>query len=280
MKKRRIVSDSSCDMLEIAGLDFTSVPISIATEQKTYLDDGTLDVKAMLDELAVYQGRSYTACPNVARWLESFEGADELFVVTISSGVSGSYQAAMAAKEVYLQIHPDVKIDVLDSLSAGPVQRMHVERLAKLVRSERSFEQIVQEIHAYAKRTQILFCLESMHNFAQNGRISKFVASAAGVLGIRILGTTNEVGALKPLAKCRGQKRTLAAILEQLRAVGYQGGELFIGHVENLGFAEEVRQMVQRHYATAKVFVYKLRGLCSYYAERGGVLVGCECAMA
>ena len=74
----------------------------------------------MLDYLAEYKGRSYTACPSVDGWLEAFKGADEIYVVTITSSLSGAYNAAMAARELYLQAHEEAKVAVFDSLSTGP----------------------------------------------------------------------------------------------------------------------------------------------------------------
>lgn len=278
--KRKIVSDSSCDMLTMPGIDFASVPLTISTDEKSYIDDASLDVGEMLDYLAGYQGRSYTACPSISSWTDSFADADEIFIVTISSNVSGSYNAAVAARELYLQSHPDAKIFILDSLSAGPEQRLLIEKIGELITAGLSFEQICRQAREYAKRTHIFYTLESMHNLVQNGRVSKLTATLAGILGIRVLGTASEKGTLEPVAKCRGEKKTISTLLEQLRQAGYCGGKMCIAHVQNLKLANEIKETIQKHYAQAKIFIDSTRGLCSYYAERGGVLVGFECAGA
>ena len=88
--KRKIVADSSSDMLILDGLDFESVPLKIRTTEKEYIDDGHLDSMQMLDELKKYKGKSKSSCPNPDDFLSAFEGADEVFCITITSGLSGS----------------------------------------------------------------------------------------------------------------------------------------------------------------------------------------------
>lgn len=278
--KRKIVSDSSCDIKQMQGVDFVSVPLTISTDERSFVDDATLDTNDMLDYLANYQGRSYTACPSVSSWMDSFEGADEVFAVTISSNVSGAYNAAMAARDLYLQSHPETKIFVFDSLTTGPEQRLILEKIAELMQAELPFEKICAKVQEYSKHTRIFYALESMHNLVQNGRVNKLTATLAGILGIRVLGTGSETGTLQAVAKCRGEKKMIGTLLEQIRQAGYNGGKLCIAHVQNLKLANEVKAAIQKCYAQAKILVDTAGGLCSFYAERGGILVGFECAGA
>lgn len=275
--KVRIIADSSCDILGLEGVDFVSVPLTISTDEKSYIDDSELNTEEMLNYLAGYRGRSYTACPGVDSWLKSFEGADVIYVAAMTSALSGTYNSAMVAKNSYLETHPDAKIHVFDTLSTGPELRMLIQKLAELVADGKNFEEVCNEAEGYLKRTRLFFSLESLHNFVQNGRVSRFTASAAGMLGIRIFGTASRQGTLEPLSKCRGEKRTLQAFMENLKLSGYNGGKIFIAHVGNLPFAENIMNAIKNEYKKAEIVIYKTRGLCSYYAERGGVLLGCEC---
>ena len=85
----RIVADSSCDLYSLDTKDFKSVPLSIYTDERTFVDDPDLNITEMLDYLASYKGRSYTSCPSSDAWMQSFEGADEIFVLTVTSSLSG-----------------------------------------------------------------------------------------------------------------------------------------------------------------------------------------------
>lgn len=275
--KIKIISDSSSDLLELEGVDFQSVPLTISTDEKEYIDDENLDVIEMTDYFASYKGVSRTACPSIGLWLEAFEGADIIYVATLTSGLSGTYNAAMAAREMYLQSNPEAKVAIFDTLSAGPEIRLIVEKIAELIKKEKTYDTICNEINAYMNKTRVFFSLESLHNLAQNGRINKLVASAVGVLGIRVFGTGSEEGKLEPLAKCRNEKKVISALLENMIKAGYNGGKCYLAHVNNLEFAEKVKNAIKDHFGTKEFKVYLTRGLCAYYAERGGVLIGCEC---
>ena len=181
--KRKLIADSSVDLFALDGMDFTSVPLTIATDEKSFTDDERLDVMQMLDYLAGYTGRSYTACPNVEAWLQAYQGAEEIFVVTLSSNISGTYGAAVTAAELYEEENPNAKIHVFDTLSAGPEVRLLVRKLAEDISENLSFDEICQRGEAYVKKTAIFFCLQSFHNFAQNGRVNKTVAKLGGMLG-------------------------------------------------------------------------------------------------
>lgn len=274
--KRKLIADSSVDLFALSGMDFASVPLTIATDERSFTDDEQLDVTQMLNYLASYIGRSYTACPNVEAWLKSYQGAEEIFVVTLSSNISGTYGAAVTAAALYKEECPNAKIHVFDTLSAGPEVRMLAKKLAEDISADLSFAEICQRGEAYMKKTAIFFCLQSFHNFAQNGRVNKTVAKLGGMLGIRIMATASDQGTVEILDKCRGDKATIKKFLEKLEKSGYQGGKIALAHCENLPFAESLTQAIKEAYLAADIEIYETRGLCSFYAERGGILLGFE----
>ncbi len=272
---RRIVADSSADTLTMEGADFAAAPLKIVTEQREYVDDGALDVSAMAAELAAYKGRSGTACPSVGDWLEAFGEAEEVFCLTITGELSGSYNAAVIAARDYEERHPHRRVFVMDTRSTGPHMRLILEHIRHCLAQGMSFEQVRDSATAYGARTGLLFVLESMRNLANNGRVSPLAAKAAGLLGIRAVGHAKE-GNLAMLDKCRGQEKTRESVLRHLTALGYEGGAVRISHVDNPAAAEALRQALIARYPAAEVQVYGARGLCSFYAERGGLLIGFE----
>ena len=101
MRKIRIVADSSADLLTLDSVDFASSPMKIITSEREFVDDQSRDVNKMVDFFDQYKERSQTSCPNPADWLEAFGDADDIFCVTITSGLSGSYNSACTAKQMY-----------------------------------------------------------------------------------------------------------------------------------------------------------------------------------
>ena len=253
MSQIRLVADSSCDLLSLDGVDFVSVPLTLRTETEEFRDDARLDVDAMVATLRATKGRSYSACPNVADWEKAFGESGDVLAFTITSSLSGSYSAACVAETMLL-----------------------LEKAASAQRGGASFDEVCRVVEELQRHTHLLFSLESMHNLAQNGRISKLAATAAGVLGIRAVGQASAEGTLEMLGKCRGERKTQEFLLQEMERLGYKGGSVRIGHCGNAAFSLELYTELRRRFPNADVRRYPLRGLCSYYAERGGIMMGFE----
>ena len=122
--------------------------------------------------------------------------------------------------------------------------------------------------------------LESMANLANNGRVSPVVAKVAGLLGIRVVGKASDHGTLEQLNKCRGESRALDAIVNHLKELGFAGGKIRIDHCLNLEAARELKSRILKQFDKARITIHECRGLCSFYAEKGGLLVGFEKRLA
>ena len=276
MSKIKIVADSSANLMSLEQLDFAAAPLKIITAEKEFVDNPELDLDGMLDYFASYKGRSQTSCPNTEDWLTAFGDAEEIYCVTITSGLSGSYNAACVARDLYEAENPGRRVYVIDSLSAGPELTLIVEKLKELILAGKSFEEIQKEIPEYTKNTGLLFMLESLNNFAANGRVSPAVAKLAGVLGIRIVGKASDAGTLEPTDKCRGENKSLTTLLANLKANGLKNGKVILAHCCNESAAEKLKALILADLPGVTVTICKNLGLCSYYAERGGLLVGYE----
>lgn len=203
----KLIADSSANLTMLEGVTYQSVPMTIRAGERDFVDDETLDTHELLDYLAAHNGKSGTACPSLDGWLKAFEGADEIFVITITSSLSGTCASAMAARDVYLQSHPEVKIHIFDTLSTGPEMQLLAEKLAELHAKGLPFDVICEKAQEYLATTHLFFSLKSLHNLAQNGRVSKIAAGAIGILGIHILATASLEGTIQPVEKCRGEKK-------------------------------------------------------------------------
>ena len=276
MRKIKIVSDSSSDLLMLDSVEFASSPMKIITAKREFVDDENLNVDEMANFFNQYKERSQTSCPNPADWLDAFGDADDIICVTITSALSGSYNSACTAKELYEAENEGKRVFVLDTLSAGPEITLIVRKLEELVKSGMAYERVCDKIREYAKRTGLVFMLKSLKNFAANGRVSPLVAKLVGFAGICIVGKASNEGTLEPTHKCRGENRSLETLINDLKELGLKNGKVSIGHCQNEGAANKLKQMIESTFEKVQVEIHKLRGLCSFYAEKGGLLVGFE----
>ena len=273
----KIVTDSSADIHYLPDVAYESVPLKIITDNREYVDTDSLDVVGMLTDLKSYKGKSHTSCPSTGEYIEAFGDAENIFVITISSNLSGSFNAANVAAKTYLESHPDRKVHIIDSLSTVAESFIIIEKLRQLILEGKSFDEIKSEISDYAiNHTRLIFALESMRNLANNGRVSPIKAKMAELFGIRAVGRASDVGTLEMICKSRGPVNAAKDIFANMVGDGYKGGRVRIHHANNLSAAELVKNDILEKFPEASIDVAMTGGLCSFYAEQGGLLVGFE----
>lgn len=271
-----IVSDSSSNVFTVEGAEYTTVPMKIIAGDREYVDTPALDLQGMVSDLQQYKGKSGSSCPNVQDWLDAFQGADVVFCVTISKNLSGSFNSAKKAVEVFLEENPGKKAYVFDSLAAGPQQAMVTDKIAQLIAEGCDFDTIVEKVLDYHNHTHILFRLQSLTNLARNGRINPAVAKIAGVLGIRVIGDVKG-GLITPVHKPRGDKKAIPALVEMMKERGfYDGALLRIAHCFGQEPALLLRDAVLAEFPNTRFVLEPTTALCSFYAEEGGLMIGFE----
>ena len=276
-KKFIIVSDSSGDIHSLGNFPFASAPLKIIAGDREWVDDVNLEVEEMVEYLLKYNGKSGSACPSPADWLEAFEDYENVFCVTISSNLSGSYNAASIACQEYIAEHPGRKAHVFDSFSTGGEMHLIMDKVVELANQGKEFEEIVDFVMDYkVNNCGLLFNLESMQNLANNGRVSHLAAKAAGLLNIRPLGIASEIGTLEMLEKPRGEKKAVSSAYRVMLEQGYKGGKVYISHCMNPSIAENMKKAILADFPQAQLEIYAMGGLCSFYAEKGGMIVGFE----
>lgn len=276
----KIIADSGCDYREIADLandtSFKSVPLTIQVDSEIFVDDANLDIDLMMEKMYATSTASKSACPSPDDYLRSFEGAENIFVVTITGSLSGSHNSAQLAKKLFLEERPEANIYVIDSLSAGGEVDLIITKLNELIKEGLSFNEIVEAITHYQEKTKLLFVLAKVDNLVKNGRLNKLIGAVVGLLNIRMVGEASETGTLELLKKARGAKKALTAAVEEVLKAGYKGGRIIIAHRNNDKFCQQFSSLIKEKFPAADISFLPTSGLCSFYAEEGGLLLGYE----
>ena len=259
---KKIVVDSGANLLEksIKNVAFVNVPLTLTIEDQVWSDDEALNLPAFTAALQQTSQPAASSCPNLAQWLAAYGDADEIYVLTITGKMSGSYSTAQ-------------QIQVFDSLSAGPAMHLMAEKLAELINSGLSFDRVVMALNEFMSQVELIFALGSLDNLAANGRISPVLAKVAHLMNLRVIGTADQ-GSFKMLTKARGPKKCCQTLISQMEQKGYQGGAVRIDHVQNRAAAEQFQKLLLAEYPHASVVIGECRGLCSFYAEQGGLMIG------
>lgn len=272
-----IVADSSCNLRgftpQAPDTVYAVAPLKVLVGSQEYVDNEQLDVSALNRAVAAESTASSSACPSAGEWAERFRLADNVIVITISANLSGSYEAAVMAKGLVEEEGPR-NIHIVNSRAAGGKLEYLVTLLDRYLTTNPSFEDACAFIDQAEEASQVLFSLSSYDNLTKSGRMPKAAGLIANKLSIRILGIASSEGTIKIVAPTRGSKKTVAKIVNAMKSDGYQGGLVFIDHVENEKGAQELADKIRETWPSAEIQILPCGGLCSYYAEQSGLIIG------
>lgn len=276
----KLIADSSCDlavrgMKMPAGAAFATVPLKIIVGDQTFTDDASLDIAALRSALEAYKGKTSSACPSTEEWAQEFREADQSIAVAMTSALSGTYNSARVAREMVLEEEPGKKIHIIDTHSTAGHMVLLCRRIRGWIEEKLSFEEVCARADELNQNLRLLFTLQSFETLVKNGRMNKLVGLMATHLHIRAVGRATEEGELGILKKARGEEKALHALVDTMAELSpIHNQEVFIHHSENPRAAKKVKQLIEEKYSGCKVYILPCRGLTSYYAEKGGILVG------
>ena len=283
-----IVADSSCNLRswkpQAPNTTFVSVPLTIHVGGEEFIDDANLDVAELNRTVAQESQASSSSCPSVGVWAEEFRRADNVIAITISANLSGSYEAANTARTMvldeFMRDHAGImtgkNIFILNSRATGGKMELIVELLDRYLTTNPSFDDVVAYLDKLDAASTVVFSLSSFDNLVKNGRMPRLAGSIASKLNIRMLGTASAEGTIKIVGPTRGEKKMYRKTIEVMASDGYHGGLVYIDHVDNEKSASELKAIIEAQWPQAEVHILPCGGLCSYYAEESGLIIGYE----
>ncbi len=279
MMKIKVVADSCCDLLprDIESEDFpyASVPLTIQIDGQSYVDDENLEVAETLRRMNASAGESATACPSPGAFAKEFIQESITFCVTLSSGISGSFNSALTAMKMVKESHPEKKVFVIDSLSASAGEILLVLKIKELIsKGVSSVESILEAVEACRDNMVTYFAINKFDNFVKSGRMSKMETILASVLTIRPIAGDDGAGKIKVYEKVRGEKNAMRRIVEKIEERKDPTGQsMVITHCNNLDGALFIKEYAKELYDLKDVFIYPMRNLSVFYANDRGIML-------
>ena len=275
-----LISDSSCNLRawqpSAPDTIYRFAPLKIRVGEQEYIDDLSLDVDAFNQVIFNEPAASSTSCSSVGEWAELFRLADKTICMPISEIVSGSFNAAATARDIVLAEEPHRQIHLVNSRGAGAKLDLIFILFDRYLKNnpDVSFDDACAFFEQLEQHTKLLFNLCSYENLAKSGRMPKVAGLIANKLNIRLLGTATEVGEIKVIGPARGEKKMFKKILDTMEEAGFTGGDFVIDHVNNVKGAEALAEHIINRWPDSNPIYLPCTGLCSYYAELNGIIVG------
>lgn len=273
----KIVVDSCCELPKelLQSGKFERVPLGIEIGDYNLLDDESFNQADFLKRVAAYSKCPKSSCPSPERYREAYHAeAEHIYVVTLSSKLSGSYNSAELGKRMYLEKYGDKKIHVVDSESASCGETQIALRLMELEEAGLSFEEIVKQITAFRDGMNTYFVLDNLETLRKNGRLSNIKAVVASTLNIKpIMGA--DKGTIMQMGQGIGMKKAIAKMVDKIVETlkGAERKRIVISHCNARERAESVMQLLHEKIQCQEIMVMDTAGISSMYANDGGVIV-------
>lgn len=274
----KIVVDSCCELPESFKTDmrFEIVPLTlIVGDLYEKEDDRDFDQREFLNAVAACPECPKSACPSPERYLKAYETeAERVYVVTLSSKLSGSYNSAVLGKNLYHEKYGAKDICVIDSKSASCGETQIVYKIMELEEQGKSFEEVTGQVEQFVSGMNTYFVLENLDTLRKNGRLSGVKALVASTLNIKpVMGADD--GSIIQLGQGIGMKKALTRMADTAveEAVDPASRRLMITHCSNPRAAECVRRHIEEKLHFKETLILDTAGVSSMYANEGGVIV-------
>lgn len=274
---KRIVVDSGCDLTDemkngsMPHLDV--IPLNLQAGEMHYVDDKDLDVSEYIEYMENCSGEVKTAAPSPQLFLDSFKKEGDVFAVTLSSKVSGTYNSAFLAKQMHLNEIGEKFIHVIDSFSAGIGETLIVMKIHECIKNNLSNVEIIATVNKFISEMGTLFILEKFDNLVRNGRISPYIAKLASILSIKLIcGEKN--GEIVLVDKALGYKKSITRLVDIIlkHDLDFENRILGITHVKCLERALDFKNEILKKVHFKEVIICEAGGLVATYAQKGGLL--------
>lgn len=276
-----IVSDSSCDlkMAEFHSdiINFETVPLRIQVGEKEFVDNDDLVVPEMLAAMAAEKEASSSSCPSPAAFARAYEKGDYTICFTISSNLSGTYNAALMGQELLLEEHPEKKVCVIDSKATAGAMVLLIRKTCEVITANPNvdFEELCGMLRIYQAALRTTFTLENFDNLIKNGRMRPLVGTLLHSLGIHVIAEATPQGTIHVVDKARGEAKTYKGITAHMKkSKDCAGAEVVISHCENLVGAMKMKEQILADLPVKSVDIISCRGLTSFYAMEKGLIIG------
>ena len=283
MERDCIIADSGTDISDNSELpentgapdNYKRVPLHITVDGIEFLDF-KLDIKSLLSAMKLCNTKVLTACPPPADFLTSFAQKTNNFVVTLSSKLSGAYNSALTAKDMFLEdVQKNGLIHVFDSKSASAGETLIALKVHELSDRGVPFQEIVNEVTEYISKVRTFFVINSLDNLVKNGRVSKMDGIIGSVFHVTPIMGENGNGEIELKGKTIGWKSAVRKLIEMIGSydIDFKNSLLAISHVNAFEKALTIKKDILAKYSFKKVLIFKAGGVSTAYADENGIIL-------
>ncbi len=273
----KIIVDSCTDLTDRMKKDkhIKLVPLTIQVDDIIITDDEFFNQKDFLKLVAESPNSPKSSCPSPEAYMKLYSGKEDIYVVTLSANLSGSYNSAEVGKKLYLEEHPYKNIEIFNSCSASVGQTLIAGKIQEYVEAGKGFSEVIHLTKAFREKLSTKFVLENLDTLRKSGRLTGIKALITSVLNIKPIMAGTKEGTICKLDQARGIQKALILMVNLIEQDVLKPEErtLAIAHCNNYNRALFVKEEILRRVPFKDSFIVETAGVSSMYAGDGGIIV-------
>ncbi|SFJ01480.1 EDD domain protein, DegV family [Terrisporobacter glycolicus] len=278
MKNIKLITDGSCDLskeiIESSKVEIVDVMVSFG--DKSYSTRTDITIPEFYEMMKDYSELPKTSCPSPNQFLDAFDcEEDNIIVLCLTSKLSGIYNSAVLAKNMYEEENESKKrIEIIDSTTGSIGQALLVSKIANMIDEDKSMDEIVKTIEKLKHELVFYGALHTLENAIKGGRINALAGKIIGALNLKAIVHITD-GLVKPMDKARGDKNSINKVIDYIKnnVNKTSGTKLAIGHANCPERAMKVKEVLENYHNFKEVYVMEIGPSMGVYTSEGAVLV-------
>lgn len=277
MDKIKLIVDSACDLPNhiIEKYNIEVIGLNVSFGEESYISGKEIDNETFYRKMDESKLLPKTSCPSPDKFLEAYQCEEEsILVINISSGLSGTYNSALLAKDMFEKEGNNKKIEIIDSFSGSIGIGQLILKAAILIKEGKELEEIVSIIDRYKDNPPFYGTLETLENAIKGGRINPIAGKIINTLNFKVIIQVAD-GIVTPIDKARGEGNSLKKLIQlvESKIIDKEDKVLFIGHANCPEKAQKVREAMEKDVKYKDVVICEVGSVMGTYTSKGAILI-------
>lgn len=276
MDKIKIITDGSCDLSHevLNKFNINVVPLGVSFGEEHYTAGVDIDNKEFYAKMKESKELPKTFCPSPENFCKEYQcEEDKIIVIALSSKLSGTYNSASLARDLYLSEHKEKDLRVIDSMTGSIGAGLLLIKAAKMISEGKDIDEIVEAIENLKEKISFYGTLETLENAIKGGRINPLAGKIIGALNFKAIVQIKD-GVVKPIDKARGESNSIKKVANYITSSIEDTKDkiLCLMHANCPEKAHKLLSIIEKTHKFDEVYISEVGPVMGTYTSEGAVL--------
>ncbi|WP_455544229.1 DegV family protein [Intestinibacter sp.] len=276
MDKIKLITDGSCDLSDevLNKFNINVVPLGVSFGEEHYTAGVDIDNKTFYAKMKDSAELPKTFCPSPESFSKEYQGEEEkIIVIALSSKLSGTYNSAALAKDLYLSEHKEKDIRVIDSQTGSIGAGLLLIKASKMISEGKDIDEIVSKLENLKEKVCFYGTLETLENAVKGGRINPLAGKIIGALNFKAIVQIKD-GVVKPVDKARGESNSIKKVANHITSSieDTKDKMLCLMHANCPEKAQKLLSIIEKTHKFEEIYISEVGPVMGTYTSEGAVL--------